>query len=50
MDDESRRAGTQRLVETINKQGMEPFDTIYHDEVVIEWPRPMREAGATGEW
>lgn len=49
MDDESRRAGTQRLVEAINKQEMEPFDTI-HDDVVIEWPRPKREAGATGEW
>ncbi|MGH3340962.1 MAG: nuclear transport factor 2 family protein, partial [Propionibacteriaceae bacterium] len=39
MDDESRRAGTRRLVEAISTQEMEPFDAIYHDDVVIEWPQ-----------
>ena len=37
MDDESRRARIRRLVEAINTQEMEPFDAIYHDDVVIEW-------------
>jgi ketosteroid isomerase-like protein len=39
MDDESRRARIRRLVEAINTQEMEPFDAIYHDDVVIEWPQ-----------
>jgi len=39
MNDESRRAGIRRLVEAINRQEMEPFDAIYHDNVVIEWPQ-----------
>jgi hypothetical protein len=39
MDDESRRAEIRRLVEAINTQDMEPFDAIYQDEVVIEWPQ-----------
>jgi SnoaL-like domain len=39
MDDESRRAGMRRLVGAINAREMEPFDAIYHDDVVIEWPQ-----------
>ena len=39
MNDESRRAGIRRLVEAITTQEMEPFDTIYNDDVVIEWPQ-----------
>jgi len=39
MNDESRRAGIWRLVEAITTQEMEPFDTIYNDDVVIEWPQ-----------
>jgi hypothetical protein len=39
MDDESRRAGIRRLVEAINTQDMDPFDAIYHDDVIIEWPQ-----------
>jgi hypothetical protein len=39
MDDESRRAGIRRLVDAINTHDLEPFDAIYHDEVVIEWPQ-----------
>jgi hypothetical protein len=39
MDDESRRAGIRRLVEAISTQTIEPFDAIYHDDVVIEWPQ-----------
>ena len=39
MDDESRRAEMRRLVEAINAQELEPFDAIYHDDVIIEWPQ-----------
>jgi hypothetical protein len=39
MDDELRRAGIRRLVEALNTRDMEPFDAIYHDDVVIEWPQ-----------
>ena len=39
MDDELRRAGIRRLVEALNARDMEPFDAIYHDDVVIEWPQ-----------
>ena len=39
MDDESRRAEMRRLVEAINARELEPFDTIYHDDVIIEWPQ-----------
>jgi SnoaL-like domain len=39
VDDESRRAGIRRLVEAITTQEMEPFDAIYHDDVIIEWPQ-----------
>lgn len=39
MDDVSRRAGMNRLVAAINANEMEPFDAIYHDDVVIEWPQ-----------
>jgi hypothetical protein len=39
MDDESRRAGIRRLVDAINTHDLEPFDAIYHDDVVIEWPQ-----------
>jgi hypothetical protein len=39
MNDESRRAGIRRLVEAINSHEMDPFDAIYHDNVVIEWPQ-----------
>jgi hypothetical protein len=39
MGDESRRAGIRRLVEAISAREMEPFDTIYNDDVLIEWPQ-----------
>jgi hypothetical protein len=39
MDDESRRAEMRRLVEAINARELEPFDAIYHDDVIIEWPQ-----------
>jgi hypothetical protein len=39
MDDDSGRAGLRRLVDVINAREMEPFDTIYNDAVVIEWPQ-----------
>ena len=39
MDNESREAAIRRLVEAINNREMEPFDAIYHDDVVIEWPQ-----------
>jgi hypothetical protein len=39
MDDESRRSSIRRLVEAITAHEVEPFDAIYHDDVVIEWPQ-----------
>jgi hypothetical protein len=39
MDDVSRRAVIRRLVEAINAHEVEPFDAIYHDDVVIERPQ-----------
>jgi hypothetical protein len=39
MDDESTRAGIRRFVEAINTGEMEPFDALYHDDVIIEWPQ-----------
>jgi hypothetical protein len=39
MYDELRRAGIRRLVEALNTRDMEPYDAIYHDDVVIEWPQ-----------
>jgi hypothetical protein len=39
MDDELRRAGIRRLVDALNTRDMEPYDAIYDDDVVIEWPQ-----------
>jgi hypothetical protein len=39
MDDETRRASIQQLVEAINTRDMEYFDALYHDDVVIHWPQ-----------
>jgi hypothetical protein len=39
MDDEARRVRIRQLVEALNTRDMEPFDAVYHDDVVIEWPQ-----------
>jgi hypothetical protein len=39
MDDEARRVKIRQFVEAINTREMEPFDAIYHDDVVIHWPQ-----------
>jgi SnoaL-like domain len=39
MDNKSRRAALERLVEALNQGETRPFDDIYHDDVVIEWPQ-----------
>jgi SnoaL-like domain len=39
MDDQARRARIREFVAAINTREMEPFDAIYHDDVVIEWPQ-----------
>ena len=39
MDDEARRVKIRQFVEAINTGEMEPFDAIYHHDVVIEWPQ-----------
>src|SRR5512132_3232285 len=39
MDDEARRAKTRQLVEALNTRGLDWFDTLYHDDVVINWPQ-----------
>ena len=39
MDEESRRAALERLVEALNRGETRPFDDIYDDQVVIEWPQ-----------
>jgi hypothetical protein len=39
MDDEARRVKIRRFVEAINTGEMEPFDGIYHDDVVVHWPQ-----------
>jgi ketosteroid isomerase-like protein len=39
MDDEARRVKIRRFVEAINTGEMEPFDAIYHDDVVVHWPQ-----------
>jgi hypothetical protein len=39
MDDQARRATIRQFVEAISARDMEPFDAIYHDDVVIEWPQ-----------
>ena len=39
MDDEARRVKIRRFVEAINTGEMEPFDAIYHDDVVVQWPQ-----------
>jgi hypothetical protein len=39
MDDELRRVGIRRLVEALNSRDLEPYDAIYSDDVVIEWPQ-----------
>jgi hypothetical protein len=39
MDNKSRRAALERLVEALNQGETRPFDDIYHDDVAIEWPQ-----------
>jgi hypothetical protein len=39
MDEESRRAALERLVEALDDGETRPFDDIYDDQVVIEWPQ-----------
>ena len=39
MDEESRRAALERLVDAMNRGETRPLDDIYHDDVVIEWPQ-----------
>jgi SnoaL-like domain len=39
MQDQSRRAAMERLVEALDHGETRPFDDIYHDDVVIEWPQ-----------
>jgi hypothetical protein len=39
IDDESTRAGIRRFVEAANTGEMEPFDALYQDDVIIEWPQ-----------
>jgi hypothetical protein len=39
MDDEARRVKIRQFVEAINAGEMEPFDAIYHDDVVVHWPQ-----------
>jgi hypothetical protein len=39
MDNKSRRAALERLVEALNQGETRPFDDIYDDDVVIEWPQ-----------
>jgi hypothetical protein len=39
MDDEARRVRIRQLVDALNTRDMEPFDAVYHDDVVIEWPQ-----------
>jgi hypothetical protein len=39
MDEESRRAALERLVEALDDGETRPFDDIYDHQVVIEWPQ-----------
>jgi hypothetical protein len=39
MDEESRRAAQERLVVALDDGETRPFDDIYDDQVVIEWPQ-----------
>jgi hypothetical protein len=39
MDEESRRAALERLVEALDHGDTRPFDDIYDDDVIIEWPQ-----------
>ena len=39
MDDQARRVRIRQFVEAINTGEMEPFDAIYHDDVVVHWPQ-----------
>jgi hypothetical protein len=39
MEDEVRRSVMTHLVEAVNSRELEPFDAIYDDGVVIEWPQ-----------
>lgn len=39
MDEEPRRAALERLVEALDDGETRPFDDIYDDQVVIEWPQ-----------
>jgi hypothetical protein len=39
MDEESRRAALERLVEALDEGETRPFEDIYDDQVVIEWPQ-----------
>jgi len=39
MNDEERRARIRQFAAAINTGDMEVFDSMYHDDVVIEWPQ-----------
>jgi hypothetical protein len=39
MDEESRRAALERLVEAFHRGDTRPFDDVYDDDVIIEWPQ-----------
>ena len=39
MDDEARRVKIRQFAEAINTGEMEPFDAVYHDDVVVHWPQ-----------
>lgn len=39
IDEESRRAALERLVGALDDGETRPFDDIYDDQVVIEWPQ-----------
>jgi hypothetical protein len=39
MDDQARRVRIQQFVAAINAREMDPFDAIYHDDVIIQWPQ-----------
>src|SRR5437763_10773529 len=39
MDDQARQDQIKQFVAAINARDMDPFDAIYHDDVVIHWPQ-----------
>lgn len=39
MDDNERRAMIEQLIEAQNAGDLAPFDAIYHDDLIVEWPQ-----------